>query len=327
MKLFDAHADIGFDVLDKHRQGQRDVLKTDHLDKLSMGDVRGVGMACFFKGDEDWTTAKAMVTTLRDEILANADRVFLTTGEQWDESRINALITIEGMGFLKRDVEKTITWLYDHGVRIASLSWNDENALCTGAKGTPDRGLTLMGKQAVRIMHRLGMAVDLSHTNEKSFWDILAVDQGSVLATHSNARALSNVERNLTDQQLKAIAKRGGLVGLVSAAKFIHPEPGYNTAANLAKHGRYIADLIGVQHLCLGLDYMDFLEGFQRNGIDLDNASQSQNLIEALRGEGFSENELKAIAWDNIIAFLKALPQQKTMPSHHPQFITKTTQL
>ncbi len=327
MKLFDAHADLGYDVLDKHRQGRKNIIKTDHLEKLIQGEVFGVGMACFFKGDEDWATAKAMVSTLREEILANADRIHLTTGELWDESRINALITVEGMGFLKRDDEKTITWLYDQGVRIASLSWNDENALCTGVKGTPDRGLTLMGKQAVRIMHRLGMAVDLSHTNEKSFWDILAVDQGPVLATHSNARALSNVDRNLTDQQLKAIAKRGGLVGLVSAARFIHPEAGQNTAANLAKHGRYIADLIGVQHLCLGLDFMDYLEGYQRNGLDLDNASQSQNLIHALRQEGFSEQELQAIAWDNIVAFLKALPQQKTMPSHHPQFITKTTQL
>ena len=327
MKLFDAHADLGYDVLDKHRQGRKNIIKTDHLEKLIQGEVFGVGMACFFKGDEDWATAKAMVSTLREEILANADRIHLTTGELWDESRINALITVEGMGFLKRDDEKTITWLYDQGVRIASLSWNDENALCTGVKGTPDRGLTLMGKQAVRIMHRLGMAVDLSHTNEKSFWDILAVDQGPVLATHSNARALSNVDRNLTDQQLKAIAKRGGLVGLVSAARFIHPEAGQNTAANLAKHGRYIADLIGVQHLCLGLDFMDYLEGYQRNGLDLDNASQSQNLIHALRQEGFSEQELQAIAWDNIVAFLKALPQQKTMPSHHPQFITKTTRL
>lgn len=307
MKLFDAHADLGYDVLDKHRQGRRDILKTDHVDKLIAGEVFGVGMACFFKGDEDWVTAKAMVTTLRQEILDNPNDFYLTTGQTWDEHRINALITVEGMGFLKRNVDRTITWLYDQGVRIASLSWNDENTLCTGVKGSPDRGLTRMGRQAVRTMHRLGMAVDVSHTNEKSFWDILSVDDGPILATHSNARALSNVDRNLTDQQLKAIAKRGGLVGLVSAARFIHVEPGQNTAANLAKHGRYIADLIGVQHVCLGLDYMDFLEGYQRNGIDLDNASESQNLMDALRAEGFSEKELNAIAWDNMIRFLKHL--------------------
>jgi len=307
MKLFDAHADLGYDVLDKHLQGRRDILKTDHVDKLIAGEVFGVGMACFFKGDEDWATAKAMVTTLRQEILDNPNDFYLTTGQTWDEHRINALITVEGMGFLKRNVDRTITWLYDQGVRIASLSWNDENTLCTGVKGSPDRGLTRMVRQAVRTMHRLGMAVDVSHTNEKSFWDILSVDDGPILATHSNARALSNVDRNLTDQQLKAIAQRGGLVGLVSAARFIHVEPGQNTAANLAKHGRYIADLIGVQHVCLGLDYMDFLEGYQRNGIDLDNASESQNLMDALRAEGFSEKELNAIAWDNMVRFLKHL--------------------
>ena len=166
MKLFDAHADLGYDVLDKHRQGRKNIIKTDHLEKLIQGEVFGVGMACFFKGDEDWATAKAMVSTLREEILANADRIHLTTGELWDESRINALITVEGMGFLKRDDEKTITWLYDQGVRIASLSWNDENALCTGVKGTPDRGLTLMGKQAVRIMHRLGMVERRQHERD-----------------------------------------------------------------------------------------------------------------------------------------------------------------
>lgn len=309
MKLFDAHADLGVDILTKHQQGRRDVLRTDHLDKLKSGEVYGVGMACFFKGDEDWTTAQAMVVALREEILANPDHVVLTTGEKWDDQRINALITVEGMGFLKRQVDRSVRWLYEQGVRIASLSWNDENALCTGVKGSPDRGLTRMGRHAVRTMHRLGMAIDVSHANEKSFWEILAVDQGPVLATHSNARALSNVERNLTDQQLKALANRGGLIGLVSAAKFIHPEPGQNTAANLAKHGRYIADLIGVEHLCLGLDYMDFLAGYQRNGIDLDNASQSQNLILALRQEGFTEGEISAIAWDNLVRFIGRLGQ------------------
>jgi len=153
-------------------------------------------------------------------------------------------------------------------------------------------------------MNKIKMIVDVSHTNEKSFWDIMDVSDSPVMATHSNARALSNVDRNLSDQQIKAIALKGGLIGLVSAKRFISLIEGENTAANLAKHALYIKSLVGIDHLCIGFDYMDFLEGYQRNGVDLNDASQSQNLVKAFEEIGFSQDEIKKVCWENLETFL-----------------------
>lgn len=305
MKIFDCHADIGVDVLDKHLSGQSDILKTHHISKLIAGEVYGVGMASFFAGNEDLATAKNMVNQLKCEIDQNLDMIHPYLGGDLHPSKINALMTIEGMCYIENDPEPILDWLYQKGIRIASLTWNEENALSTGILGNPLRGLTPLGKRAVKHMNHLKMIIDVSHTNEKSFWDIIETSDKPVMATHSNARALSQVDRNLSDQQLKAIALKGGLIGLVSAKRFISLTEGENTAATLAQHALYIKNLVGISHLCIGFDYMDFLDGFQRNGIDLDNASQSQNFVKALSETGFSQEEIKKICWENIADFLQ----------------------
>ena len=305
MKIFDCHADIGMDVLDKHLKGQTNILKTHHIEKWLTGDVRGVGMASFFKGDETLDTAKAMVGQLKIEIDQNPDKINHYLNGDLHQEKINALLTLEGMCYIKDEPEIILNWMFEQGIRVSSLTWNDENALATGVSGNPLRGLTALGKRAVAHMNQIKMIIDVSHTNEKSFWDILEASNRPVMATHSNARALSQVDRNLSDQQIKAIALKGGLIGLVSAKRFISLIEGENTALNLAKHALYIKNLVGIDHLCIGFDYMGFLSGFQKNGIDLDNASDSQNFVRALKETGFSQSEIQQICWENIAAFLK----------------------
>jgi len=304
MKIFDTHADIGFDVYDKRLKGETDILKTHHISKWLQGEVYGLGMASFFKGDENLETAQAMVTELRREIDQNPQTIHLYTSGPFHPTKINALMTLEGMCYIEKDTEIVLDWMYEKGIRIGSLTWNESNALSTGISGSPLRGLTELGRRAIRHMNALGIIVDVSHTNEKSFWDILETSVVPVMATHSNARVLSNVDRNLSDQQIKAIALKGGLIGLVSAKRFISLNEGENTAATLAKHALHIKNLVGIDHLCIGFDYMDFLEGFQRNGIDLNDASQSQNLVKAMAEIGFSQDDLKKVCWENLETFL-----------------------
>jgi membrane dipeptidase len=304
MKIFDTHADIGYDVLARHLKGERDIIKTHHLHKWLQGEVYGLGMASFFKGDETLETAKAMVEQLRLEIQHNSDTLHAYTGGRFHTTKINALMTLEGMCYIQEDPESVLDWMFEQGIRIGSLTWNETNALSTGISGSPLRGLTPLGLRTVFHMNQIKMIIDVSHTNEKSFWDILEASTKPVMATHSNARALSNVDRNLSDQQLKAIALKGGLIGLVSAKRFISVVEGENTAANLARHALYIKNLVGVEHLCIGFDYMDFLEGYQRNGLDLKDASESQNFVQALADIGFSEADIKKVCWENLQTFL-----------------------
>ena len=118
-----------------------------------------------------------------------------------------------------------IQWLYDQGVRIASLCWNDENALATGVKGTVTCGLTEEGRKAVRKMDELGMILDVSHTNEKNVLGHGGSGSWSVNRHSPNTRALCEVHRNLTDQQIMAIAAKGGVIGLNAARNFIDSNP------------------------------------------------------------------------------------------------------
>jgi len=309
MRIFDLHADIGYDILNRRLKGQKGVLRGHHLPKLLSGEVMGVGMVSFFEGHENLKHAQAMVGFLHDEIRLNADLCVPYLKGDMHPSKINACMTIEGMCFIHRKPEETLQWLYDQGVRIASLTWNDENALATGVHGNPSRGLTALGKRAICKMNDLNMIIDVSHTNEKSFWDILAYSKKPVIATHSNSRVLANVERNLTDQQVKALMAQGGLIGLVAARKFVSSEEALQNAKTLAQHAQRYKMLGSIDQIAIGFDYMDYLEGaYGRKAMthDLEDATMSQNLVKALLESGFNETEVEKITWFNAVNFLKA---------------------
>ena len=313
MRIFDLHADIGWDILRKHEQGRTHVLREEHLPKLLKGEVLGVGIASYFEGSEDWDRMQKMVLAVRQEIEENLDAVTWVKSKADLEETGKPLVvmTVEGMCGIRDQAEEKIQWLYDQGVRIASLCWNDENALATGVKGTVTRGLTGEGRKAVQKMDELGMILDVSHTNEKTFWDMVEVVRGPMIATHSNTRALCEVHRNLTDQQIMAIAAKGGVIGLNAARNFIDSNPEHQDALHLAAHGRHIADLVGVEHLAVGFDFMDFFEDHATSmGRDLTSALQAQNLIQGLRVQGFSEAECQAIGYDNALRVLRQTLKQ-----------------
>jgi membrane dipeptidase len=309
MKIFDMHADIGMDVADKRKSGEKDILAKYHLPKFEEGEIGFINMACFFDGKETLDDALFMLSSLREEIDLNHERIHLSLDGSFVEHKLNVIMSIEGMGFLKEgdDALAFVDTMYDYGVRLASLCWNDQNMLATGISGDPRRGLSSLGKAVIQKMNEKKIIVDISHTNEKSFYDISDVCAGAFMATHSNTREKQNVERNLTHQQLKAIASSRGLIGLVAVKKFISSNPNRQNAIELAQHAKAIAAVVGVDHLCIGFDYMDFLKepfGPQSMGIDLQNASMSQNLLMALATVGFTQVEVEKIAYKNAVRFV-----------------------
>jgi len=152
-------------------------------------------------------------------------------------------------------------------------------------------------------MNQLNMIIDISHTNEKSFWDIITLSDKPVIATHSNTRYLSNVDRNLTDQQVSAIIQNKGLIGLVAAKRFVSLNETLQNTKELARHASHIKSLGGINNIAIGFDYMDFLEGDFGSfsmASDLQDASESQNLISALFDEGFTQEEVEMIAYECV---------------------------
>lgn len=301
--IFDLHADIGDDLF-VYQDGKR--LDNYHAPKLKKGNFSGVCMASFFVGKEDWQRMLDEVTFLRNSLDESKEFDLVLNADDVATEGLKALMSLEGMCGISEDVEEKIQVMHDLGIRMGSLTWNDENALATGAKGNPEHGLSELGERLIGKMNELKMIVDVSHANEKTFWDIMKMNPRAVVATHSNAYALCDHYRNLKDEQLMEIKKRDGLVGMNAARYFVSRNSEEQTVLMLAKHARYIADLIGVEHVACGFDFMDFCEGGEDAIIEgLGNASQGNQYIAALHEVGFNDEEVKLICGGNFERFLK----------------------
>jgi membrane dipeptidase len=220
---------------------------------------------------------------------------------------------MEGLSGIGTDLDK-IDELYDFGVRHAMLTWNEQNELATGAKADPNRGLTELGRKAVRKIHDKHMIMDISHANERTFWDIAKVGGGPLMASHSNVWELRNHVRNLTDCQLLEIRDTKGIVGLNAFNELIADNREDRTVEGLIRHADYIANKIGVEHLALGFDFCEFLgdeaagafaEAGSINAIGLDDASHTPFMIEKMKEAGFSEKELEMICTGNWFELIK----------------------
>ncbi len=199
---------------------------------------------------------------------------------------------------------------YAAGVRSIGITHSRENAFGHGVNfsfpSSPDMGpgLSDAGKQLVRRCNELGMVIDLSHLNEKGFWDVADISEDPLVATHSNVHAISPHPRNLTVEQLDAIRDSNGIVGLNFAVSFLRPDGGRdaNTSVSLmADHIEYLADTVGVDRVALGSDY-DGTTVPEAIG----DAAGLPVLFDALTERGFSEEALEKIAWRNWVRVLRA---------------------
>ena len=213
-----------------------------------------------------------------------------------------AVLGMEGAEAIDPGLEALPAW-HALGLRCLGPVWSRANAFAAGVQfvfpSSPDigPGLTDAGVALVRACAELGILVDLSHLNEKGFWDVAGLEPGPLVASHSGAHAVSPASRNLTDAQLDAIADSGGLVGIVFATVFTRPDFASDPdtpLATIAAHARHVADRIGVGHVALGSDF----DGATIPAA-LGDAAGLPKLLDALRAAGFSEPELERIAWSN----------------------------
>jgi membrane dipeptidase len=139
---------------------------------------------------------------------------------------------------------------------MVSFAWMRRTAFGDGTWENDSRGgLTRLGRQAIAEMNRLGIIADISHASDQTTWDILGASQGPVIASHSNARAIHDHPRNLTDEMIRAIAASGGVIGIVAVAGYI--ADGEATIANWADHLDHIVNLVGIDHAAVGCDFYD----------------------------------------------------------------------
>jgi membrane dipeptidase len=212
------------------------------------------------------------------------------------------VLHLEGAEAVDRGLEALELW-YAAGLRSLGPVWSRPNTFARGvpfiSPSRPDvgPGLRPAGRALVQRCAELGILVDLSHLNEAGFWDVARIEPGPLVASHSAAHALCPASRNLTDAQLDAIGSSGGLVGVVFGSSFLRTdfaEDEDTPLALIADHVRYVAERIGVEHVGLGSDF----DGTTIPRAIAD-ASRMPELLELIRGIGFDDRELAAIAADN----------------------------
>jgi membrane dipeptidase len=199
--------------------------------------------------------------------------------------------------------------LHAAGLRSLGLTWSRPNIFAQGVPfglGSPDTGpgLTHAGRELVRACNQLGILIDLSHLNERGFWDVAEISTAPLVATHSNAHALSPVTRNLTDGQIDAIARSGGLIGINFSVGFTRADGERNPEtplSELARHFSYIAERVGAEHVAFGSDF----DG-TTVPTELGDAAGLPRLVGALRGAGFGEADLRRMGTENWIRVLEA---------------------
>ena len=213
-----------------------------------------------------------------------------------------AVLHLEGAEAIDPGLE-ALEGLYAQGVRSLGLVWSRPNAFAHGVPfifpSSPDTGpgLTAAGRALVRACAVRGVMVDLSHLNEKGFWDVARVEAGPLVASHSGVHALCPASRNLTDRQLDAIGASDGLVGIVFATTFLRPDFGDDPQTPIeliVAHARHVAERIGVAHVALGSDF----DGATIPAT-LGDVAGIPRLLDALAAGGFSSAEIDQIAWAN----------------------------
>ncbi len=204
------------------------------------------------------------------------------------------MLTIENGSAIQGNL-KNIDYLYQKGVKMMSIVWNERNDLASGAMEKIDTGLTELGKEYIKVLNEKRILVDVSHASEKTFWDTAQISNAPIVASHSCVYSLCEHPRNLKDNQIKQIAKMNGIIGVVYSSGFLNKTEKADIQ-DIINHIKYIKKLVGIDYVGLGSDF----DGLEENHIlkRLEGLNDINNLIYELKKE-FNNNEIEKIMGEN----------------------------
>jgi membrane dipeptidase len=316
--VLDAHSDVFADVANRRAQGKRAWLSEKHVPDWRAGGVNAIVTTLYtepeHKPDRALRRALAQLGAALDDIDETPDVHLCHTRDEVesivDDGSIAFILAMEGAEPIQEEFG-SLRVFYELGLRILGLTWNQRNILAEGVgEERAGGGITERGREYIAECNRLGILLDVSHLTVKSFWDLMEVADGPVIASHSNATALCGHKRNLDDDQLRALAERGGLIGINGVAAFINDEPSQANLDGMLAHLDHIVALVGVEHVALGPDFVDYMRddpgSFARTeAIDypdnFENITKMPNVTAGLIARGYSEDAIRGILGLNFL--------------------------
>jgi len=325
-RLVDMHFDLPLGLF--WNRTRKNIIATDFLPELEAGDIGLLGVAIYVEDkylpDQALRVALDQVAILRTEVETTPQlmlcRSFTDIQRAQEEGRIGFILTMEGAEPLDHD-PYLLQIFHQLGLRMLSLTHARNNAAASGgifaAAGSPSEGLTAFGRQLIAECDRLGILVDLAHINAAGFEEICAMTNRPVIVSHTNARRFHDVERNISDNQIKMIGARGGVIGI--NAILVSPNKEEATLDRYIDHIEHVASLIGVDAVGIGFDFCEFLwrqtppaelEELETKLTrphflaQLSNHSQARNVTRKLIERGFNDEQIAKILRGNWLRVL-----------------------
>ena len=325
--LVDLHFDLPLGLL--WNRGRKNVIATDFLPELEAGGVGLFGAAVYIEDkylpDQAFRVALDQVALLLAEVESTPRlllcRTFAEIEQAQAEGRIGLLLTMEGAEPLGDDLN-LLRIFHRLGLRAISFTHARVNSAAAGgifaASGSPFQGLTSFGRDLVRECERLGILLDLAHINPAGFEEICTLATKPLVVSHTNARRFYDIERNISDEQIKMIGARGGVIGI--NAILVSPRQEEATLDRYVDHIEHVIGLIGIEGVGIGFDFCEFLFrqmpaaelAAMRSKLttphsipDLTNHSHAPNLTRKLHERGFSETQIAAILRENWLRVLR----------------------
>jgi membrane dipeptidase len=243
------------------------------------------------------------------EALCDLPVILATSADDFVSGHITAIVHMEGAEPIAPDLSNLESWR-ERGLRSVGLVWSRQNDFAEGVPfrfpSSPDTGggLTAAGRELVHACNRLGILVDVSHLNEAGFWDVTALSEAPLVATHSNAHALCAASRNLLDSQLDAIRESNGVVGVNFAVTFLRADGALvpeTPITEIVRHIDYLSERMGVEHVAFGSDFDGAVVPQELGG-----AAGLPKLVEALREAGYDDGAVAKLTHENWLRVLRA---------------------
>ncbi|MBX7409220.1 dipeptidase [Clostridium chauvoei] len=307
MTTIDLHCDTASRLLYENLNLKESICKVD-IQKLKKSKALAQVFANFIElniVDDPYKEFIKMYNNLIKEIDKNSKDITLVRNLQELEEankigKIGAFLAIEEGEVLQGKVER-VKEIYELGIRFLTLTWNFKNSIGYPNKDFKykDMGLTERGKEIVCEMERLGIIPDCSHLSDGGFYDLVEICKKPFIATHSNARAITNHSRNLIDDMIVKLSNKGGVMGLNFCAPFLG-EKDIPKIEDMIAHIKHIKNIGGIDVLAIGTDF----DGIE-NEVEIKNIGEMGILAEALIREGFKESEIDKIFYGNVKRVLK----------------------
>ena len=303
MKFIDLHCDTAMRMYEEKGKLKKNDFSID-IEKLKKGECMAQVFAFFIELSEVSDPYKYflnMYDNFIKEIQENSEEIEIVTNvyeleKANSNNKLGAFLSIEEGEVLKGSLDN-LKDVYDKGIRLITLTWNFENSL-----GYPnfnfkykDKGLKSKGKEIVEKCEELGIIPDASHLSDGGFYDLIEICKKPFIATHSNAREITYHPRNLTDDMIKKLADKGGVMGINFASDFLGTSP-VSTIEEMIAHIKHIKNVGGIEVIGLGSDF----DGIG-NKVEMKDSSEFPKLYNALKKANFTENEIEKIFYKNVI--------------------------